>query len=160
MAFAEQSIKRKLGDDVVNKRWANVNVRLFSPIPSSTLQSWVVLTKTDTRASDKVWRPIKTIKKSPFALMDCASVREEDLRARSYRHESIPTSETAFPVYHPDQRWWYQSLMQPDEIMIFKIADPDHSRAWFVPHSSFRDEEFADEPDRESLETRTYLVWD
>lgn len=70
------------------------------------------------------------------------------------------TSETGYPLYRPDYQFWYKSLMEPDEVKIFKIADSDHSKAWCVAHSSFPDEEFANEPDRESIETRAICVWD
>lgn len=101
--------------------------------------------------------------------MDYTTTKEEDLRFRSYRYlkghkhaaeEGDRKSETSYPLYKPDQQFWYQSFMQPDEVMIFKIADSDHSTAWYVPHASFPDDEFANESDRESMETRAVCFWD
>lgn len=91
------------------------------------------------------------------------------MKKRGYKHvagseynstKKPTTSETVYPVWNPDQRWYYQSFMQPYEAMIFTIAASDHSKAWFVPHSAFTDPEFESEDDRESIETRVFIFWD
>lgn len=70
-------------------------------------------------------------------------------------------TETGYPVYKPDQRWYYQSFMKPDEVIIFTIAASDHSKAWHTPHSAFVDPEFENETkERENIETRVFVFWD
>lgn len=62
--------------------------------------------------------------------------------------------------YHPGHRWWYFSNMQPDDALLFKFYDSDHSRTWRCPHTAFRDSSFPDAKIRESIEVRSIAFWE
>lgn len=62
--------------------------------------------------------------------------------------------------HNPDMRWWYFSNMQPDDILLFKFHDSDHSRTWRCPHTAFRDSSFADAKPRSSIECRSVAFWE
>lgn len=62
--------------------------------------------------------------------------------------------------HNPDMRWWYFSNMQPDDILLFKFHDSDHSLTWRCPHTAFRDSSFADARIRESIECRSVAFWE
>ena len=84
-----------------------------------------------------VWRPIRgPVQRSPLALADASSVRQEHLIA----------TDQVFPdrvgeIYHlahsPAQRWYYAPLMTPDEVLLIKGYDSLTDRARFTPHGAF-----------------------
>jgi hypothetical protein len=57
--------------------------------------------------------------------------------------------------FAPHHRWYYYPDMNRDEIVLIKLHDSDHTRAWFAPHTAFRDESRSDTKTRESIEFRT-----
>ncbi len=58
--------------------------------------------------------------------------------------------------YSPDHRWYYASLMQPEELFAFKLYDSDSSRPQWTGHTAINDPEAAaDAPARQSMEIRT-----
>jgi hypothetical protein len=57
--------------------------------------------------------------------------------------------------HSPKHRWWYFSNMNRDEVILLKFYDSDHSGAWRVPHTAFRDPSFPDARVRESIEVRS-----
>lgn len=73
---------------------------------------------------------------------------EEDLPAASVFH---------FSAQH---RWWYFPDMTPDEVILLKFHDSDHSRAWRVPHSAFHDRTRPRARVRESIEFRTIAYFE
>jgi len=62
--------------------------------------------------------------------------------------------------HNPAMRWWYFSNMQPDDALLFKFHDSDHSRTWRCPHTAFRDTSFANANIRESIECRSVAFWE
>ena len=68
----------------------------------------------------------------------------------------------AASVFHfsPRHRWWYFPDMTPEEVILLKFHDSDHSRAWRVPHSAFRDPSQAGARTRESIEFRTVAYFE
>jgi hypothetical protein len=94
-------------------------------------------------------------------------VRPEDLVPASFdgRYPGMPESEwypaiTYFHLaHHPDQRWYYFSDMQPDEVAVFKQWDTDGRRARWVPHSAFDDPTSRPDPvPRASIEVRALAI--
>ena len=61
---------------------------------------------------------------------------------------------TVFP-FNPAHRWWYFPGMHAGEALLFKLYDTDHSVAWRVPHTAFRDPQVSPSHPRESVEVRT-----
>jgi hypothetical protein len=68
-----------------------------------------------------------------------------------------PGSHPAGSVFEhrPGHQWWYFPSMSRDEALLFKLHDSDHSVAWRVPHTAFRDAQAAGAHPRESVEFRT-----
>ena len=62
--------------------------------------------------------------------------------------------------YHPGHRWWYFSGMTPDDALLFKFHDSDHSRTWRCPHSAFFDSSAVNPHIRESIECRSVAFWE
>jgi hypothetical protein len=68
-----------------------------------------------------------------------------------------PDSQPAGTVFQhrPGHRWWYFPDMHPGEALLFKLHDTDHSVAWRVPHTAFRDQSVMNATPRCSVEIRT-----
>jgi hypothetical protein len=62
--------------------------------------------------------------------------------------------------HNPAMRWWYFSNMQPDDVLLFKFHDSDHSRTWRCPHTAFHDPSFPNANVRESIEVRSVAFWE
>jgi hypothetical protein len=109
-----------------------------------------------------VWRPIAgPIKRAPLALADSSSIPASDLIATDQRFPDR-VGEIYQLARGDGHRWYYASKMTPDEVILIKGWDSiDDGRARFTPHGAFtHPDETADMPPRESIETRTYLVFE
>jgi hypothetical protein len=107
-----------------------------------------------------LWRPIRTVYRTPLALCDASSVRESDLNESEIRgglNDPDRPSMFGFNLsYNPQHRWYYVPQMQPDEILAFKLFDSDRKRVQWTGHTAFDDPTApADAPARESIEIRT-----
>lgn len=107
-----------------------------------------------------LWRPITPVHRTPLALCDAASVTETDLNDSEIRgglDKPDRPSLWGFNLsYNPRHRWYYAPLMQPDEVLVFKLFDSDRSRVQWTGHTAFDDPTTsASDPPRESLEIRT-----
>jgi len=56
--------------------------------------------------------------------------------------------------YRAAHRWWYFSNMAPDEAVLIKFHDSDHSVAWRCMHTAFFDDSLPNARTRESIEVR------
>ena len=113
-------------------------------------------------AQINVWRPIRgPVRRSPLALADAETIRAEDLIATD---QVFPgrTGEIYHLAHHPAQRWYYAPEMTPDEVLLIKSWDSlDDGRARFTPHSAVSLARTPDgTPPRESIEVRTFVVFD
>jgi hypothetical protein len=109
-----------------------------------------------------VWRPIRgPVLRSPLALADASSIPPEDLIATDQRFPDR-VGEIYQLARGEGHRWYYASEMTPDEVILIKGWDSiDDGRARFSPHGAFiHPGERDDMPPRESIETRTYLVFE
>ena len=109
-----------------------------------------------------VWRPIRgPVLRTPIALADAASVRPDELIATD---QVFPdrVGEIYQLAHGPGQRWYWAPRMERDEVLLIKSWDSmDDGRARFTPHGAFRLEgQDPAAPPRESIEVRTYLVFD
>ena len=109
-----------------------------------------------------VWRPIRgPVLRTPLAVADAGSVRAEELIATD---QVFPdrVGEIYQLAHGPDQRWYWVPRMQRDEVLLIKGWDSlDDGRARFTPHGAFRLEgQDPDAPPRESIEVRTYLMFE
>ena len=109
----------------------------------------------------------------PLAICDYTSVGpDEGLDNRLYFVDKIPADlyaempadapgTSGFEFHHrPGHQWWYFPGMTRDEILLFKLNDSDHTRAWRVPHSAFRDETARATQPRHSIEFRTIAYFE
>ncbi len=85
-----------------------------------------------------VWRPIRgPVERSPLALADAASTRQEDLIATD---QIFPNrvGEIYNVAHAPSQRWYYAPRMTANEVLLIKGWDSlDDGRARFTPHGAF-----------------------
>ena len=107
-----------------------------------------------------VWRPIHgPVERSPLALADASSARQEDLIATD---QIFPDriGEIYNVAHTPAQRWYYAPRMTTNEVLLIKGWDSlDDGRARFTPHSAFNMPETRENaPARESIEVRTFVV--
>ncbi|TNC21536.1 CmcJ/NvfI family oxidoreductase [Amycolatopsis alkalitolerans] len=109
----------------------------------------------------------------PLAICDYTSVGpDEGLDNRLYLVDTIPddryaempatTPGTSGSEFHhnPGHRWWYFPGMTRDEILFFKLNDSDHTVAWRVPHTAFRDPTVQTSTPRHSIEFRTVAYFE
>jgi hypothetical protein len=110
-----------------------------------------------------VWRPIKTIFKDPFAVLDATTVLEDELVNvqviyPSYQFESVNVRQPLEGRKDGGHKWYYMSKQTPEDVLAFKIFDSKtDGRARRVPHSSFTDEEFEKMDARQSIEVRALV---
>jgi hypothetical protein len=107
-----------------------------------------------------VWRPIRgPVERSPLALADAASTRQEDLVATD---QIFPdrVGEIYNVAHTSSQRWYYAPRMTANEVLLIKGWDSlDDGRARFTPHGAFHMPEMRENaPARESIEVRTFVV--
>ena len=107
-----------------------------------------------------VWRPIHgPVERSPLALADASSARQEDLIATD---QIFPdrVGEIYNVAHAPSQRWYYAPRMTANEVLLIKGWDSlDDGRARFTPHGAFHlSDTREDAPARESIEVRTLVV--
>ncbi|HEY0342180.1 MAG TPA: CmcJ/NvfI family oxidoreductase [Steroidobacteraceae bacterium] len=107
-----------------------------------------------------LWRPIRTVYRTPLAVCDASTVLESDLNDSEVRggldDPHRPPLHGFNLAYSPRHRWYYAPRMQPDEILAFKLYDSDRTRVQLTGHTAFDDPTAApDAPPRESIEVRT-----
>jgi hypothetical protein len=123
-----------------------------------------------------LWRPLTPPPQNcPLALCDGRSLDDgEGVTNPLHIVDALPSEEAMmgdYPGeedliaasvfrYRPEHRWWYFSNMSPDEFLLFKFFDSDHSVAWRCPHSAFFDTSLPDAVVRESIETRLIAYFD
>ena len=109
----------------------------------------------------------------PLALCDFRSLRDDEgLANQLYFVDRIPDDPLAAVVdeskmitsgseflFSPDHDWWYFPDMTRDEILFFVFHDSDHSRAWRVLHSAFRDPTVVGAVPRHSIEVRSFAFF-
>ncbi len=108
-----------------------------------------------------VWRPIAgPVQRTPLALADAGSIETEELVATD---QVFPdrVGEIYQVAYGPAQRWYWAPSMERSEVLLIKGWDSlDDGRARFTPHGAFPiPDQSPDAPARESIETRSYLVF-
>ena len=109
-----------------------------------------------------VWRPITgPVQRTPLALADAASVKAAELVATD---QVFPdrVGEIYLLAHGAEQRWYWAPRMERNEVLLIKGWDTlDDGRARFTPHGAFPlSDQSPDAPARESIETRTYLVFE
>jgi len=112
-----------------------------------------------------IWRPLRTVERSPLALCDASTVKASDLFSSEVRGglgDAKRRSLWGFNLaYNPDHRWYYAPRMQPDEAFVFRLFDSDPHAVQWTGHSAFEDPASTpDSPPRQSIEIRTIAFMD
>ncbi len=109
-----------------------------------------------------VWRSVGgTVWNSPLACCDAATIADADLVA-SERRAQDRIGELQLVAWNPAHRWYYFPEMSPTEALLIKTFDSAaDGRARRSIHSAF-DNPLAppDAPSRESIESRTLVLFD
>jgi hypothetical protein len=113
-----------------------------------------------------VWRPLRTVERSPLALCDAATVDRRDL-VLAYVKGSVASKPGEEPLvsegynvfFNPAQRWYYFPRLRADEILMFRLCDSDASAIQLTAHTAFEDPtSAADAAYRQSFEIRTIAI--
>ncbi len=111
------------------------------------------------------WQPFeREVRKNPLAVIDARTLDLGDVLDYYYTgYQNKPGPETgameggaasSMPVFNPDQRFYYFSRMQTDEMMVIKQLDTRPGRARGCPHTSFDIDAPPGAPGRRSIEVR------
>ncbi len=108
-----------------------------------------------------VWRPIVgPVLRTPLALADASTVAPQELVATD---QVFPdrVGEIFQLAYGSGQRWYWAPRMERDEVLLIKGWDSrGGSVARFTPHGAFALPDQESAPPRESIEVRTYLLFE
>ncbi|KAI0196700.1 hypothetical protein EV127DRAFT_458683 [Xylaria flabelliformis] len=108
-----------------------------------------------------VWRPIKTILKDPFAVVDARTVPDEDIIPVTMVYPNNIVDEKGACRPNPDHVWYYKYAQRPDEPLLFKNFDSTtDGKARRNPHSAFVDPAHENDYMRESIEVRVLTFFD
>lgn len=115
-------------------------------------------------ANLNLWRPIRTVERTPLALCEGSSIAAADqkvgiIRMKPDTPDFMPLS--GFNIaYNPEHRWWWFPDMQPDEVLVFKLFDSDGGKPQLTAHTAFDDPGSSmDALPRRSLEVRTIAIF-
>jgi hypothetical protein len=107
-----------------------------------------------------VWRPIRgPVQRAPLAVADASSIAKDELVATD---QVFPdrVGEIYHLAYGPNQKWYYASRMERDEVLLiagWDSSDPSESRC--APHGAFElPNQDPASPPRESIEIRTFVI--
>ena len=107
-----------------------------------------------------VWRPIRgPVQRAPLAVADASSIAKDELVATD---QIFPdrVGEIYHLAYGPNQKWYYASRMERDEVLLiagWDSSDPSESRC--APHGAFElPNQDPASPPRESIEIRTFVI--
>ena len=112
-----------------------------------------------------VWRPLRTVERSPLAVCDKNSVERGDFLRINFG-STTETGAVKEPggfnfAYNPKHRWYYYPHMEPDEVLVFKLYDTGEKDWKMTAHTAFDDPTSApNAPPRISYEIRTVAVFD
>ncbi|ETN41956.1 uncharacterized protein HMPREF1541_03895 [Cyphellophora europaea CBS 101466] len=119
-----------------------------------------------------IWRPLKPVRRDPFAVCDGSTVPDSDLREQTavlttangkYGDISKGDRFNNWVVKKGEgHRWYYMEHMTPEEVVLIKCFDSKmDGRVRRAPHSAFVDERYegVDEA-RESCEVRCLVFWE
>lgn len=116
-----------------------------------------------------LWRPIKTIKRDPLAVLDTRSAAEEDIITTEQEYEpgyKVKNSwlKSGIEPDEPDEKiqhlWYYMSEQQPDEVVAFKMFDgAKDATSCGTAHTAVHVPGSEGEENRVSLEMRLFAIY-
>ena len=112
------------------------------------------------------WQPFEnTVFKNPLAVVDAASVADDDVvdyyyTGYSAKENAGNAGKSAMPMRNASHRFYYVSRMATDEVLFIKQLDTRGRRAAICPHTSFDDPASPPEaPPRRSIEVRMMAIF-
>lgn len=109
---------------------------------------------------NQVWRPIKTVYKDPFAVIDARTVADDDIVPVTFIYPNAVDRKGGCKP-NSNHVWYYKYAQRPDEPLVFKQFDSvTDGRARRNPHSAFIDAAHENDYMRESLEVRILTFFD
>ncbi|KAI5363852.1 Putative hydroxylase/desaturase AsaB [Septoria linicola] len=107
-----------------------------------------------------VWKPLRgPVNDWPLCFCDASSVHPEDIETTDMVYADYFTENQSLR-FNSEQKWFYLSDHQPDEIIIFKQSDSDSRAVGGVPHCSFANPAaHPEESPRESIEARALVFY-
>ncbi|KAI1417351.1 hypothetical protein F5Y13DRAFT_177208 [Hypoxylon sp. FL1857] len=118
-----------------------------------------------------IWRPLKTVKRDPLAVIDNRSFTEEDCIPVNVQFPSLGTgsnetyvSESLLARYSDKHRWYWIDKQTPQDVLVLRFFDSDAEADGRVSaggtfHSSVELPGMENEAPRESLEIRCLCIW-
>jgi hypothetical protein len=108
-----------------------------------------------------VWRPLaEPLRDCPLALCDASTVAARDLHETQLLYPDR-TGHIYYLTYSAAHRWYFASDMRTDEAWLFKNYDSaTDGRARFTPHTAFVDPTRHQVAPRESIEFRSFALFD
>ena len=101
------------------------------------------------------------MQRTPLAVAGAESIEPQDLIATD---QIFPdrVGEIYQLAHGAEQRWYWVPRMEREEVLLIKGWDSlDDGRARFTPHGAFRlPDQSPDAPVRESIEVRTFLIFE
>jgi hypothetical protein len=106
-----------------------------------------------------LWRGVAPVERMPLAVCDASTVKRGDFlhcRLRAPLGPALIGRRSGYNTkYSAAHRWYYFPLMQPDELLVFKLCDSEPDAVQFTVHTSFKDPTSAPAaPPRVSFEIR------
>lgn len=110
-----------------------------------------------------IWRGLSPVEELPLAVCDARTVAPPMMH--TVEVEERKGSNDGFKgmllQYDAAQRWFYYPDMQPDEVLIFKQCDSDHSKPRWCPHTAIEvPQNRQPEMPRVSFDIRTIAFFD
>lgn len=112
--------------------------------------------ETDRVLAINVWRPLKTIKRDPLAMLDWQSVQPEDIKPLKMIFNESAWNEFGKVTYSPRHKWVYLEGQTPEEPVIFSQFDSRAPDGMMLPHSAFVDPRWVGEEARQSIEIKMF----
>lgn len=116
-----------------------------------------------------LWRPIRTVRRDPFALVDTKSVPREHLVSTHFDRGDGATVSSDWllsglksdqPDADNNHKWCYLHEQQPNEVLAFKNYDSDpQAESNGTPHGAVHVPGTENETFRHSIECRTFALW-
>ncbi|KAI0116560.1 hypothetical protein F4776DRAFT_656243 [Hypoxylon sp. NC0597] len=118
-----------------------------------------------------IWRPLKTVKRDPLAVIGNGSFTEEDCVPVKVQFPNMGTGtnethlcESLLATYSEDHKWYWIDKQTPQEVLVLRFFDSDAEGDGRVAaggtfHSSVELPGMENEAPRESLEIRCLCIW-
>ncbi|KAK5118549.1 hypothetical protein LTR85_008014 [Meristemomyces frigidus] len=115
-----------------------------------------------------VWKPLETVRRDPLCLCDARSVADEDLQSGKVQVPNVGDIEnyaTRAPTEAGRHSFVYVRHQRPEQALVFRIYDgridgvTGDKRSHGVAHTSFVDPGTENEPPRQSVEVRSFCVF-